>query len=79
MAETSTDRTSAGRDGLTLYRAYTIDEANHVARAEVIEAENELDAIELARKLVNGRAVELWDRARLVARLEAMASAAAQV
>jgi hypothetical protein len=52
------------------YRAYLIGRDNHIRAARLLEVDNDEDAIEAARPLVDGCAVEVWDRGRLVMRLE---------
>jgi len=52
------------------YRLYCLDGANKVASAEWIEADSDQAAIEVAKEMLNGQPCELWQRARLVIRLD---------
>jgi hypothetical protein len=52
------------------YRIYCLDGANKVASAEWIEAEDDDDAIALVRERHDGYKCEVWDRKRLVTRLD---------
>lgn len=53
------------------YRIYAITAENHIFGAPAtIHSDNDGEAIATARSLMNGRALELWDGARYVARLE---------
>jgi hypothetical protein len=51
------------------YRLYCLDGADKVASADWIEADDDESAIEVARERLDGQECELWQRARLVARL----------
>ncbi len=51
------------------YRLYCLDGVGKVASAEWIEAEDDEAAIQAAHDLRDGRACELWQNDRLVARL----------
>ncbi len=52
------------------YRAYVIGSDNHIRAAKEIEAENDEAAVDAVRPLVDGHAVEIWERKRFVARLD---------
>jgi hypothetical protein len=52
------------------YRVYCLDGANKVASAEWIDAENDDDAIKFVSERHEGDNCEIWDRKRLVARLD---------
>lgn len=54
-----------------LYRVFHLNEEDRIARAEVIEAASDADAVARGQTLAQGHAVELWDRGRFVARIEA--------
>jgi hypothetical protein len=56
------------------YRLYGLDGASKVACGEWIEAGDDREAIEAARKRFEGGRCELWQGPRLVARLERVAS-----
>jgi hypothetical protein len=52
------------------YRVYTVGSDNHfVGAPEVIECADDVAAIKKAKELKNGLDVEVWERARVVARL----------
>ena len=48
------------------YRLYRLDGVAKVASAEWIEADDDDDAIEVAKAKMDGHSWELWDRKRLV-------------
>ena len=53
------------------YRAYIFEPDNHIVRPpQLIEALDDEQAIEVARCMVDGHALEVWDKQRLVIRLE---------
>jgi hypothetical protein len=52
------------------YRLYCLDGVGKVASAEWIDAEGDCAAIEAAEDIRGGRACELWQNSRLVARLD---------
>ena len=52
------------------YRLYCLDGADKVASADWIEAEDDDGAIDAAEAVRDGRACELWQGARLIARLD---------
>lgn len=54
------------------YRAYTLDKSGHIVAPHVAECADDAIAMEFATKLSkdNGRAVELWEGARRVARVD---------
>ena len=52
------------------YRLYRLDGANKVASAEWIEADDDGAAIATAKQKMDGHGWELWDRRRLVIRLD---------
>jgi hypothetical protein len=52
------------------YRLYCLDGANKVASAEWIEADDDADAIDKAKRAQSGYECELWQGKRLVARLD---------
>ena len=51
------------------YRAYLIDKDNRVDSYEPLDAESDEEALETARRLVNGHDVEVWSLDRMVGRL----------
>jgi hypothetical protein len=52
------------------YRLYGLDGVGKVASAEWIEADDDETAIEAAKQLMDGHRYELWERSRLVIRLQ---------
>jgi len=54
---------------VTGYRLYCLDGANKVASAEWIDADDDKAAIEVAKQMMDGQDLEVWQGARLVARL----------
>ena len=52
------------------YRAYIMGPDGHIQDMVVIHSETEEKAKERARQLVDGHAVELWDEARKITRIE---------
>jgi hypothetical protein len=55
---------------VTGYRLYCLDGANKVASAEWIDADDDDDAIEIAKETHQGYQCEVWQGRRLVARLD---------
>jgi hypothetical protein len=51
------------------YRLYSLDDANMVASAEWLEAEDDAKAVEAAKEKMDGHDCELWQRSRLVGRI----------
>jgi hypothetical protein len=60
---------------LANYRLYRLDGAGKISSAEWLEAADDADAERQARDGNSGGTVELWDRNRLVARIELEGSA----
>ena len=53
------------------YRIFAFDEDNHIVGVPVIiECEGDQEAIEAANQLLEGKALEIWQLDRRVARLE---------
>jgi hypothetical protein len=53
------------------YRIYRVDEEGHITDvAAEFACDTDDQAIERARQYIDGLAVEVWNRARLVKRLE---------
>jgi hypothetical protein len=48
------------------YRLYFLDAARHIRDVMELECEDDAQAIEAAEQLHDGRAMELWRRARIV-------------
>jgi hypothetical protein len=51
------------------YRAYTVGRDGHFVDAEPLVCADDAEAIEKAKRLVDGHDIELWNGARLVIRL----------
>jgi len=52
------------------YRVYLIDRENHIKSVEVVPADNDAAALDIAQQRhVNGYDVELWHDTRIVVRL----------
>lgn len=51
------------------YRLYGLDGVNKVASGEWFEAEDDLTAIEVAKKMMDGHDCELWQGRRFVTRI----------
>ena len=54
---------------MTGYRLYSLDGANKVASAEWIDADDDQAAVEAAKTMMDGQDCEVWQGARLVARI----------
>ncbi len=52
-----------------LYRVFRIDTDGRILGSEILEATDDLEALSQAQDKIDEFGVELWDRARLVARL----------
>jgi len=59
--------------GVAEYRVYTVDGDGHFIGFEPLVCANDAEAIDQAKRLVVGHAIELWCGERLVIRLEAKA------
>jgi hypothetical protein len=53
------------------YRIYTFDQAGHVREPpQVIECQNDEAAAKEAKQLLNGKLIEVWEKARCIVRLD---------
>jgi hypothetical protein len=52
------------------YRAYTVGDDGHFVDCATLVCPNDADAIEKAKRLVNGLDIELWSGPRFVAKFE---------
>jgi hypothetical protein len=52
------------------YNAYFIDTAGRIAKRDVIVCEDDEQAKGLAKQMVDGHAIELWQEARMIATFE---------
>lgn len=55
---------------LTNFRLYRLDGAGKITTAEWLSADDEDHALQLAREMKLPTAVEIWDRNRLVGRVD---------
>lgn len=56
---------------MTAYRLYFVGSDGHIAGPpEVVECADDQAAIEAAKQLLDGKAIEVWDKARIVIRLD---------
>ena len=58
---------SAGPD--SVYRAYTMNDLGRIDTAQSLQANSDQDAIAQARMLLDGHAIEVWDRGRFIVSL----------
>jgi hypothetical protein len=71
LANNIVDGNSCIGETMQEYRIYTLDKDGKIGSPpEVIECEDDSAAFEHARQLLNGTAVEVWQTARRVGRLE---------
>jgi hypothetical protein len=56
--------------GLTTYRLFCMDWFGKIMGIETIQAASDKEAVEVARDLDLGIKCEVWDRQRLIARIE---------
>ena len=61
--------------GLTVYRLFCMDWFGKIMGIETIEAASDEEAVEIARHLDLGIKCEVWDRQRMIARIERPATA----
>jgi hypothetical protein len=55
---------------MTAYRFYSLDSDGHIAEPPTVaEFPDDRAAIEAAKALLNGKAIEVWEMARVVIRL----------
>jgi hypothetical protein len=52
------------------YRAYFLDESGHIVKARDLVLKDDAEAISVAKQLINGHDVEVWERDRKVASLK---------
>jgi hypothetical protein len=69
-SETSLLRHGYWNSTVGTYRLYCLDGVEKVASAEWIEAQDDEDAMAAAEEMRDGRACELWQNSRLVARID---------
>lgn len=67
----SCSRAHEGHSSATFdYRAYLMDPDSHIVGVKEIDAQDDVEAMFKARSMNEDFAVELWDRARRVIRLQ---------
>jgi hypothetical protein len=59
-----------GRDAMLTYRAYLLDDDDHIVKRQDFEAANDTAALETARQYVDGHDVEVWQSTRILSRLK---------
>jgi hypothetical protein len=52
------------------YRVFRLDARDRVEHADVLQSEDDRDAIATVRGLVSSRSLELWDRGRFIGRFD---------
>ena len=52
------------------YRVYSVDGAGKIVSADWVEAEDDAHALREAEQRLDGVALEVWERQRLVGRIE---------
>ena len=62
---------AVGTTGMVEYRAYSVDHDGHFVGFEALICTDDAEAIEKAKRLVDGHDIELWSGDRFVTRLEA--------
>jgi len=61
--------------GMPHYRIYVVQQSGRISgQPIIIECDGDKEVIEKARKMLDGRDIEVWDRARVVARLKSYES-----
>jgi hypothetical protein len=65
-----TKKESDGKVGMADYRVYTIGDDGNFINSRAFSCDNDPDAIEWAKQLVDGHDIELRSGARLIIRLE---------
>ena len=58
-----------GLENVTGYRLYDLDGVDKVSSGEWIDADDDEAAIEVAKRMMDGQDLEVWQGARMVARL----------
>ncbi|WP_020174613.1 hypothetical protein [Methyloferula stellata] len=53
----------------SIYRVFRLDIEGRITGSEILEAEDDLDALTRAQTKIDAFGIELWDRDRLIARL----------
>jgi hypothetical protein len=48
------------------YRLYILDDTSHIRASEIVEAETDSEAMRVANEALDGRAAELWLKAKKV-------------
>ena len=52
------------------YRAFVLDADGHVRQRQDFEAEDDVQAVQIAQRYVDGHDVEVWQLGRMVGKLE---------
>jgi hypothetical protein len=54
---------------MSVYRVYFVDADGHIYQPpEIIKCANDQEATEKARQFIDGKDIQIWEKARLVAR-----------
>jgi hypothetical protein len=54
----------------SVYRVFRLDVDGRIVQSEVLAAADDIEALHCAQSKIDSLPVELWDRDRLIARLE---------
>ena len=57
-------------EGNHCYRVFRLDAADRVDQTDVLQSQDDRDAIATVRGLVSSRSLELWDRGRFIGRFD---------
>ena len=53
------------------YRVYVLEEGGHIRKAPaVLDCEDDAEAIQRAKQLLDGKPIEVWEGARVVIKLQ---------
>ena len=53
------------------YRIYTFDKGGHIQESpKVVECQDDKAAVKEAQRLLNGKLIEVWEKARRIVRLD---------
>jgi hypothetical protein len=60
-----------GKRGMSHYQIYTLSAGDRIARpTQIFTGDNDREAIQLAKQLLDGRDLEVWQGARIVRRIK---------
>ena len=52
------------------YRAFVLNAGGHVSKRHDFEADDDVQAVQIARQYVDGHDVEVWQRDRMIGKLK---------